>query len=423
MIRITSLLLSACLPCCALTAVAQSFQPKTIQFQGVPEYSNADLIAAANLKEGATFTAAEMNSHAQLLMDSGLFNKIGYNFNGQDLIFRIAPATEIYPMQLDNLPLTAGKELDARLHAHLPLYHGKLPLEGGLTDSVSKELVAELAAKGIQATLTAGPSRDTEGKVIAVNYTITSPPVLVGEMHLTGTSADHASDARQAAARVVGSSYSAAGSVSQVETALVSYYREQGYLDVTAHASAQPFTVNGGDIRVPFAVAVEEGARYKLGAVHLAPDLVVTQAAFDKQSEVHPGDIVALDKLREEWNFVRRQYHNKGYMKAEVQVIPNFDKANATVSYAITATSGPVYSMGVLKIPNASDDLRAAVTKAWPVPAGAPFNEGAIIGMTATYGVNPALERFFATVTMRYNIVLHDDNHTIDLTLRFERKN
>jgi hypothetical protein len=50
-----------------------------------------------------------------------------FTFNGVDLVFVLVPATALYPVRLENLPLTPGKELDAALHDRIPLYHGKVP--------------------------------------------------------------------------------------------------------------------------------------------------------------------------------------------------------------------------------------------------------------------------------------------------------
>ena len=41
---------------------------------------------AAGLKGGSVYTTAEMNNHAKLLMDSGVFDHLTYKFDGVDLI-------------------------------------------------------------------------------------------------------------------------------------------------------------------------------------------------------------------------------------------------------------------------------------------------------------------------------------------------
>ena len=65
--------------------------------------------------------------------------------------------------------------------------------------------------------------------------------------------------------------------------------------------------------------------------------------------------------MREDWDFIESQYHNKGYMKAAVHPTPSFDRAQGTVSFTVTVEPGPVYTMGKLTIQNTADDLRAAM--------------------------------------------------------------
>ena len=405
-------------------SAAQTYQPKTIQFKGDPEYSTAELLAASGLKKGASYTVAQMNEHTKLLMDSGVFQDISFTFNGQDLVYRIIPATVMFPPRLENLTLPQGKELDDKLRAHFPLYHGKIPTEGTLLDDIRKEFEEELKAKGIQATILAAPYTDMNaGKITAMGFTITTPEMRVGEIQLEGASAEMAAKARLAAARDIGSTYSDEGSANKLETSLTNFYGELGYLEASARAVPQSTLVSDAQgVHVPFAITVNEGAQYKLAGVQLAPGLLVNQADFDKQSGLHTGEVVSLKKLRDNWAFLTRQYHNKGFMTARIEPIATYDHAQGAVSYSVTAEPGPVYTMGTLKILNVSDDVRDAIIAAWKVPSGAVFNEGAVRGLTATHGVNPALERLFTAVNLFYAIRLHADTRTVDVDLSLEKK-
>jgi outer membrane protein assembly factor BamA len=109
-------------------------------------------------------------------------------------------------------------------------------------------------------------------------------------------------------------------------------------------------------------------------------------------------------------------------MTASVRPAPTFDHEKGTVSYMVTAESGPVYTMGALTIENVSDELRAAILAAWKMPQGSVFNEGAIRGFFATHGINPGLEQVFATVKIIYSLHLNDENRTVDVALRLEKK-
>jgi outer membrane protein assembly factor BamA len=427
MTRTKRYLLFASLLVLGISASAQSFQPKNILFEGDTGHSNAELLAAVGLTKGMTITPAQINDHVKLLVDSGLFEDVSFSFNGQDLVFQLIPVAQLYPLRFENLPLTAGVDLDASLHKQLPLFHGKVPLGGSLLDDTRKGLEVELAAKGIKASITTTPFNDAQsGKVIAISFAITDPNVSVGEVQLDGATPALATKARLVLAKTIGSPYSSDGSPSALETDLVNYYGALGYVDVKVHASAKPDAVidpaNPSTIHIPFIATVEEGLQYKLGSVQLAPGVLIAQADFDKQSGLRAGEVVSLEKLRGNWMFLSRQYHNKGFIKVEIIPTSAMDRTQAIVSYTVSAQPGPQYTMGKFRVENVSDDLRAAIVTAWPMPPGAIFNEGSIRGMTATNGVHPQLERVFQTVNITYSLAPHEDTHTVDVTLRLEKK-
>jgi len=68
-------------------AAAQKFLPKSIKFQGDPEYSDADLLQAAGLKKGVVLGYAEMQDYSKRLLATGAFATVAFKFDGQDLTF------------------------------------------------------------------------------------------------------------------------------------------------------------------------------------------------------------------------------------------------------------------------------------------------------------------------------------------------
>jgi outer membrane protein insertion porin family len=412
-------LISASLP-----VAAQYYQPKTIQFKGAPECTDQELLAAADLKNGMALTSAEINQHSKRLVDSGIFEKLDFSFDGQSLIYSLQQSDALYPVRLENLPFITSKDLDATLRARLPLYHGKVPVEGTLLDDVRAALEGMLASQGIHSTLTSTPFIDLKlQKMTAVSFAITTPAVQVGEVHLDSGGAQSDPKVKGILAKLTGSSYSIENTPDLIAANLANYYRDKGYLEVEVRAEPQSTLVITPEVvGIPFHVSIVPGTLYKLSSVQVAPGLLVTQADFDHQSHIHPGDIADGPRVRENWMYIERQYHNKGYLKASAHATPSFNRAEGTVGFSVTVEPGPIYKMGALTIQNVSDDLRAAMLAAWKMPAGSVFNEGAIRGFFATHNVNPALERVFAMVDFKYDLAPHDDTQTVDLTLRLERK-
>ena len=414
-------------PCSTLLAVAQSFVPKTIQFNGDSDYTGAELAAAAGLTEGEAITNAKLNEGTKLLLDTGLFEDVRYAYNDQLLAFQIIPAA-VYPWRLENFPINFGKDLDDRLRARFPLYRGKVPASGAMLNEVSTELQDELAAKKISAAVSS--SLYTEpgvGQITAISFSIASPDVQVGEIQLGVLSASMANKVRAVTSKLTGTDYSTNSSAKLVEASLTDLYQQQGYLEASVHATAKPEpVVNAKGVYIPFTVAIDEGPQYRLGSLQFAPDVIVAQAAFDKQrgqpSQL-PGAIASPEMLRRSCDVINREYHNKGYMRAQMIPTPAFDRTHGIVNFVVTAQPGPQYIMGKLRVENVSAETQQMIATALNLPQGAVFNEGAVVGITTASNANPDLQRFFAAESMYYTLHIHDDSHTVDVDFTPAKRN
>jgi outer membrane protein insertion porin family len=318
-LTITALLAALAAACLALPSSAQKFTPKTIQFQGAPDYSNDELLAAAGLKPGQTLSSDEMQQHMNMLSQTSLFDSVKFTFNGQDLVFQLKPATQLYPIRLDNLPLTPGPDLDAKIHTKLPLYHGKVPTDGTLLDGVQAVLTEQLEALGIKATLVSAPySTMGAREASAIAFRVTTPQILIGEIQ-PEVAPQLNPKAQAVLASLTGSPYSTDGTSAAIMKDLAEVYGTMGYLEVNVHATQlAKLAITPEDVRVPFHFSLDPGAMYKLASIQLAPDMIVSQADFDKQSHVHPGDPADAEHIAQNWHYLERQYSNKGYAKARV---------------------------------------------------------------------------------------------------------
>jgi outer membrane protein assembly factor BamA len=413
--------------CLALPSSAQKFTPKTIQFQGAPDYTNDELLAADGLKPGQTLSGDEMQQHMNTLSQTGLFDSVKFTFNGQDLVFQLKPAAQLYPVRLDNLPLTPGPDLDAKIHARLPLYHGKVPTEGSLLDGVQAVLTEQLEAIGIKATVASAPySTMGAREASAIAFRVTTPQILIGEIQ-PEVAPQLNPKAQAVLASLVGSPYSTDGTSTAIMKDLTEVYGTMGYLEVNVHATQlAKLAITPEAVRVPFRFSLDPGAMYKLTSIQLAPDMLVSQADFDKQSHIHPGDPADAEHIAQNWHYLERQYSNKGYVKARITPKATLDKTQHTVSYAVSAEPGSVYTMGNLTIENVSDDIRSMMLSAWTMKQGETFNEGKILSYFAIdqtdAKADQRLIRLFRTVNCKFTLHPNDDTRTVDVVLRLEKR-
>lgn len=418
------LLLTAVLLCWAsLPGAAQKFLPKTIQFKGAPEYSDQELLAASGLETGVELTAAEASHHAQQLLHTGLFASVGFKVDKGDLVFTVTSA-KLYEMHLENLPLTPGKELDAALHDRFPLYRGEVPASGGLTEQVRQALEEMLAAKGVKAAVAVAAYGDPRRrKVAAVTYSIATPPVRVGAIHLEGVSAAMREDVSIAANRQTGTTFDTENSEKNLEQAIEPIYAGKGYAAAKVHASrAGNPVVTAEAINVPFSVTVDEGRTYKLGSVHLPPNALVTQAEIDRAFDSNSGDTAKGPVLRTTSFMIAARYKSKGYLDCTVTPHPEFDEAAGVVNYTFVIDPGPVYHLAAVSFENVSDPARRRLMRAWKMLPRAPFDESYLSDFAdRAKKDDPVLRRALAGMTVNYDVAADPQTHGVKCVLRFTK--
>ncbi len=425
--KLLLVLAAGALLCACLPGAAQSYLAKTIQFKGAAEYTEQELLRVAELEPGAALTQSGMQEHGQKLMDTGLFDNLTFGFNGDTLTYALVLSTSLLPVRLENLPLTEGKELDSALRERVPLYHGKVPQDGALTQAVGRALEEILKSRGMQATVQSAPFVDEKvHDVTAVSFTVTAPPVRVGEIQVRGVSAEMQAKARHVADSVTKTSYDTEHAAENVERAFGLLYADEGYALAKVHAGQQSIVAGGEAIDVPFSVTVEEGRRYKLGSIRMpSGDLLnldeINKAAGASSNAAEKLAIKGGVTLRTALLYVAGQYKSTGHMDCIVTPHVELDDTAGVANYRLDVEPGPVYTMGKLTIENGADDLRAAMLAAWKLPEGAVFDGNAISAYFYRQGNTP-LGRTFATATCRWKLTAHVDTRTVDVTLRLERK-
>jgi outer membrane protein insertion porin family len=402
----------------------EKFLPKTIQFKGAPEYSDQELLAAAGLKKGTILAFAEMKDHSQRLMDTGLFDTLSFKFDGVDLVITMVPSTTLNPFHMENLPLTPGKELDAALHDRFPLYHGKVPAEGGLMEQVRQALEEMLAAKGIQASVMAANYINPKlHKVTAVSFSISTPPVRVGAIHLEGVSSALLAQVKHVADHEVGSSFDTDNSAGNLERAFELFYGDEGYAAVKVHASRSGDPVVTTEaIDVPFVVTVVEGRLYKLGSVLLPANALINQTEIDKIIGPTAHITAKGQTLRITWSLIASRYKAAGYLDCLVTPHPQFDESSDTVNYTVDIDPGSVYHLAFVKFDGVSDELRSHLMRIWQMLPGDPFDESYVTNFVVrAQKEDPVLMRSLAGVKISFDVRADQQTHEVNCVIHFAK--
>ncbi len=298
---------------CTLPLPAQRrVPPKTIRFQGAAQYTQQELLTAAGLKPEARLNLRDVKAHAKQLSDTGLFQEVKTSSDSKGLLFTLTPSSQLFPMRLDNVPLTPDQELDAKLHERFPLYRGLLPASGSMVDGICQTLEEMLAAKSIKATVKAAlTSGQGAQKLTAMNFTVVSPAVHIGRIQLAGVSPAMEAKASLLASGQTGNDFDTENTGIGLKHAFEDLYQDQGYAAVQVDvAEVEPAMVSDQSIDIPYRVTIKEGGIYKLGTIDIPASGLVARADVEKILSKYPtGSGRPLDLFL---LAVRDAYHAQG---------------------------------------------------------------------------------------------------------------
>ncbi len=421
-------LIAACFLLCPLFSPAQKrpaqrkAPSQTIRFQGAPQYTQEELLAAAGLKPGARLTAIEVKARAKQLNDTGMFAVVKFSNDSKGLLFTLTPASQLYPLHLDNLPLNPGKELDDKLHERFPLYHGLVPANGSMLEGICQAFEEMLAGQGIKATVKAaltsglGPK-----KITAMNFTIASPPVRIGRIQLAGVSAAMQAKANTLVASQTGNEFDTENSAAGLQHAFQDLYQDQDYAAVQVEVTEiDPPVVSDQAIEIPFSVTIKEGGVYKLGKIDYPPNALVPRAEVDKAVKKtgsgagRPLDLFLLA--------VRDAYHARGYLDCSVVSHPSFNEATHIVNYSVEIDPGTPYRMGAVQFDGAPDAMAAKLRSAWKLTPGSAFDESYVSSFAAlAQKKDKALAKWMQTMITTFDVKPDPATHQVNCIFHFAK--
>jgi outer membrane protein assembly factor BamA len=410
--------------CAASGLLAQSYPVSAITFAGDPTFTAAELLAASGLAAGASLDQAGMQAAAARLNATGMFSTIKFSFNGRELHYELAPATNLLPVRFANFPWWEAKEISAQLGSVVQLFHGQAAAESGTQQKIVDALTAMLAARQVQATVTAAADVDlATGQPRSLDFRVATPQIQVGAVTFTGTTPGFAERLAELSKAAVHVEYSTFDTPATLSEAVKNVYHDRGYLEVSVPSVVHqaPMVETDGAataVRVPLVVTVEEGEQYRLGQFSVVGSVLMDEAEFQSKAILKPGDVVEQDKLKRSMQMLSSPYVTRGYLRAKISATPVLHRSERTVDYAINVNPGDVYHMGALEVKELDEDRTALFRKNWKLDGGAPYDASYVSQFLRKNAkdLHP-LDGYSAS----YKQYEHEDTHVVDLVITFRK--
>jgi outer membrane protein assembly factor BamA len=408
---------------CSLPLLAQKkVPPKAIRFQGAPQYTQTELLAAADLTLDARLNPRDMKAHAKQLNDTGLFEEVKFTSDTKTLLFTLTPSRQLFPMHLENVPLSPGKELDAKLHERFPLYHGLLPASGSMLEGICRTFEEMLAAKGVKTTVRAALTSGLgPHKLTAMNFTVVSPAVHIGRIQLAGISPAMQAKASLLVSGQTGNDFDTENTAIGLKHAFEDLYQDQGYAAVEVDvAQLDPSIVSDQSVDIPFAVTIREGGIYKLGTIDYPASALVARIIAEKILSKYPaGSGRPLDLFL---LAVRDAYHANGYLDCAIVSHPSFNEATHIVNYSLEITPGSQYRLASVKFDGAPDVMAAKLKLVWKMAPGDVFDESYLsIFAALAQKKDKSMTKWMQSVITTYDVKADSATHEVNCIFHFAK--
>lgn len=413
-LRVLLVVATACL--CAASAVAQTYNPKAIHFEGSPGLDSAELLQQTGWHAGVPITKAEIEAGMQKLADTGAFTGLSYIVNDTALTVKLTSAagSQALPVRFSNFVWWQPDELLKLLEARVPLFHGDLPLAGSLTDQVQAALVDLLREKGIpNAKITSALSTGSGGAIDAVALSISSPEVLIGETRFNGAIPSLQPKLTSFSHKLAGQDFDRLTVADTVRQTSAEIFEDAGYLDISNDPPVfAPPRKDLDHYVVDEEVTFHPGEVYHISSINLQPAAPMSAADLTKALNVKVGDVASAVALRLAEDYLARPYTERAYLMAKAHGDLHKDSSGHTVACTFTIASGEQFHLASVDTTALPPAAQAQLAKLWhPAP-------GALMDRSFQVALFDALRQLPPSIHVTAQHSLNAANHTDTVRLK-----
>jgi outer membrane protein assembly factor BamA len=403
--------------------VPSSFSIISIQVVGAHRFSAQDIIAASGLQVGQTAGEEDFQRAIQLLGETGAFRNVVYAYQfsgtGAKVELDVEEANKFAPAQFENFVWFSDADLLARVQASVPLFHGELPVSGGMADRVSDVLQSMLVEHNISGHVDYLREGADDSAPDGFLYSVTGPKLLITSVVFAGSGSEEQSQLEMASRPLLHQEYMRSLLLLQAQKVFLPVYLARGHLKASIAApTAKVISENEGETSVQVTFPVTPGPQYKLAGITWLGNKVFPQDRLEKLLEVLPGKIADAMQLEKDLKAVQSLYGTRGYVAATVTPAAHFDDAAKTVAYDLQVREGAVYHMGDLEIRGVDSRTTTRMIEAWKLRGGDVYDASYV--KEFLYQTRDWLPNGEWSTSVHESV--DNKENVVDITIRFDPK-
>jgi outer membrane protein assembly factor BamA len=370
---------------CSAVAIAQTagktplnYKLLSIHVKGLGHFTEHDVVSASGLRLGQFAGEEEFKQAAQKLGETGLFTQLNYSYKystaGCDLELQVAENDHLVPIIFDNFVWFSDDELLHMLHDRVPLFDGRVPGGGHLTDQIADALGSILGERKIAGRVEYMASGPLNGGIESYDYKLSMHAISIRNIDFPGAASDEATALQVAAKPLSGQDYLRTKMHVQQKFNFLPVYHARGYLKAEFAEAQAKVAQDGAQTLVDVSFPVTPGVKYKLTDIKFAGNRVFPAEKLRELIHLKTGEPANSVELEEDLQQIQKLYGTKGYLFAHADAVPTMDDTATTVGYQLDVTEDEMYRMGELNIDGIPPENSKKMLAQWQMKKGDPYD-------------------------------------------------
>lgn len=413
----------------ALPIYGQTSALREVHAEGMKILTEDQVLQLTGLTTGSQVGKQDLQDAADILVRSGLFAKVNYNFatknDGVIVTFHVEENPRL-PVTYDDFPWFSDTELTEAIRKDLPFYNGTLPEGGAVVDRAGNAVSGFLAAHGTTASVVHNVVANPLGEGSIQQFGIEGDPPRIASVEFSDANLTNSRAVQQHLPEIVGKPYSRVAIDIFLAEAIRPVYLQQGNLRPKIGPAEVRLSGNPNQKlpdKIPVYVPCAPGPVYQWKGVEWSGNNAVSTVTLTNAIGMKAGDVADGMKIESGWDRAREEYGHLGYLDVRLNEVAKFDDTAHTVSYSVTVTEGQQYHFNAMTITGTSLAAERIVRDAWPQKPGDVFDK-AIFEQLLTR-LETHRETVFKDLPIHYDTVGHwlqtdPSKGTVDVLLDFK---
>jgi outer membrane protein insertion porin family len=330
---------------CGSAGAFEPFEVTDIRVEGLERISPGTVFNYLPIKVGDTVNSGDTVNAVKALFKTGFFSDVRIERDGSVLVVYVKERAAI-----SSIKITGNKDLetDKLLEGlkDIGLAEGRV-FDRSLLDKVEQELRRQYFSRGkyevkIQTTITP-LERNRVGILIEISE---GDAARIKQINIVGNHRFTEKELRKGFTLdtpnwlsfiTKNDQYSKQKLAADLET-LRSFYLDRGYLNFSIISTQVSITPDKRDIYIT--INITEGEQYKIKEVTLSGKLVLKPEELFPLVKINPGDVFSRKRVTEAVDRISAKLGDQGYAFANVNTVPDVDKAKKEVSLAFVVDPG-----------------------------------------------------------------------------------